>query len=73
MFKIIGKIIFAIYAENFCLSKPMQMGQHMTFWYLHWWKFKISKILNFIDSDFKTCSILQNINSFKFKWSIVFR
>ena len=33
------------------------------------WKFKISKFLNFWNSNFKT----YNIHNFKFKWSVVFR
>ena len=36
-------------------------------------KFKISKSLNFLKSNLKTCSMPTNINNFKFKLSIVFR
>ena len=34
----------------------------------HGWKFKISKILNFRNSNFKTCRMPTKMNDFKFKW-----
>ena len=37
------------------------------------WIFTISKIVNFLKSNLKTCSMPTNINNFKFKWSIVNR
>ena len=40
---------------------------------LHGWKVKISKILNFWNSDFKSCGTPLNFQNMKFKWSFVFR
>ena len=37
------------------------------------WKLKISEILNLKIKVLKLAVCLHNINSFKFKWSIVFR
>ena len=39
----------------------------------HGWKFKISKILNFRNSNFQTCRMPIKMNTFKFKWLIEFR
>ena len=39
----------------------------------HGSKVKISKFPNFLNSKLKTCSMLQNKNYFKFKWSNVSR
>ena len=39
----------------------------------HGWKFKISKILTFLQWNLKTCSMSTNINNFMFQWSIVVR
>ena len=41
--------------------------------YLLGWKFKISKILNFWNSNLKTWSCPLNIHNFKFKWPNVVR
>ena len=47
-----------------------------TYWlfeYTHGWKFKITKILNFRNSNFKTCRMPTKMINFKFEWLIVLR
>ena len=41
--------------------------------HLHGWKFKISKILNFWNSNLKTCRMATKIDNLNLKWLIVFR
>ena len=40
---------------------------------VHGWKFKISKILNFWNSNFKTCRMSTKMDKLKLKWLIMFR
>ena len=40
---------------------------------MHGWKFKISKILNFRNSNLKTCSMPDKYSQYQFKWSNALR
>ena len=40
---------------------------------MHGWKFKIYKILNSRNSNFKACRMSTKMDNFKLKWLIVFR
>ena len=51
-------------------SNKMAILEIWTEWF-HGWKFKISKILNFRNLNFKTCRMPIKMNNFKFKWLIV--
>ena len=47
------------------MKTELQSSSH-----LHGWKFKILKILNFWNSNLKTCIMSTNITNFQFKWFI---
>ena len=53
------------------LCGPICSSRTLALYLFHGWKFKISKILNFRNSNFWTCMMPTKMNNFMFKWLIV--